>query len=87
MKRIIIICITAIICAAIFATPLYYQTFFKTEAVSEPQAVVTTEIKDKYLMVGDGEYAIILNQEFLALDICHANFRWQPHKYQLRWHQ
>jgi len=63
MKRLIAICITAIICTAIFAIPLYYETFFKVEAAPAPQVAATKEIKDKYLMANDGECVVILNQD------------------------
>lgn len=66
MKRIIIICITAIICVSIFAVPLYYQVFFKAEPAPEPTtAVMATagESNSKYMIVGNGEHAIIFNQE------------------------
>lgn len=63
MKRLIIICVAVIICVAIFATPLYYEAFFKAEVASTPQATATTEIKDKYIMTSDGNRIVILNQE------------------------
>ena len=63
MKRIIAICIAAIICAAIFAVPLYYKTFFKAEVAPAPQATTTAEVKNKYIVDGIGDSAYVLNQE------------------------
>lgn len=65
MKRLIAICITAILCATIFAAPLYYDTFFKTTATPDSQIEPKAEIENKYLMVNDngGECVVILNQD------------------------
>lgn len=41
MKRIIIICVTVVICAAIFAAPIYYDAFYKQESIPAPVVEAT----------------------------------------------
>lgn len=79
MKKIIIVCISTVICVAIFAVPLYYQVFIKdnTTPITSPNATTPEPaaqkdnyvfIQNKYIVLDESESsygsgAMVLNQE------------------------
>jgi hypothetical protein len=83
MKKFIAGCLTLIICVAIFAVPLYYQTFYKKTsdaataiAGSASPDASALQYNDRYMVLASsttGSQALVLDQKSSSVYLLNSN--------------